>query len=216
MFKQILPRCRWVLAPAIAGLLVIGGCAAAATTVAPTAAPAAPTQSAAAPTPAPTAAPNPTTAPTAAPSPTVAAAAAAQPTTAAANASGTTVVVRDDAKLGMIVTDDGGMTLYKYAKDSAGASVCTGGCAKAWPPFASSSDLKLPDGVAGTLALISRSDGGKQVTYNGVPLYHFAKDAKPGDTTGQGVGGVWSVVAPGSSTSAGGVAPAQTSGGSGY
>jgi predicted lipoprotein with Yx(FWY)xxD motif len=29
-----------------------------------------------------------------------------------------------------------------------------------------------------------------------MPLYTFAKDAKPGDTTGEGVGGVWFVLSP--------------------
>jgi predicted lipoprotein with Yx(FWY)xxD motif len=38
--------------------------------------------------------------------------------------------------------------------------------------------------------------GGKQVTFRGYPLYRFFKDAQPGDTTGQGVGGIWFVVDP--------------------
>jgi predicted lipoprotein with Yx(FWY)xxD motif len=39
-----------------------------------------------------------------------------------------------------------------------------------------------------------RTDGTTQVTYNGWPLYYFAKDKAPGDVTGQGVGSVWYVV----------------------
>jgi predicted lipoprotein with Yx(FWY)xxD motif len=39
-----------------------------------------------------------------------------------------------------------------------------------------------------------QADGSNQVTYAGKPLYHFAGDAKPGDTNGQGVGKVWFVV----------------------
>ena len=34
----------------------------------------------------------------------------------------------------------------------------------------------------------------KMWAYNGWPLYTFIKDAKPGDVTGDGVGGVWHVV----------------------
>ena len=33
----------------------------------------------------------------------------------------------------------------------------------------------------------TRSDGKKQVTYNGHPLYTFIGDSSPGDTSGQGV-----------------------------
>ena len=35
-----------------------------------------------------------------------------------------------------------------------------------------------------------------QVAINGSPLYYFAKDAKAGDTNGQGVGGKWFVASP--------------------
>ena len=44
------------------------------------------------------------------------------------------------------------------------------------------------------LGTTTRSDGGKQVTYNGHPLYLFAGDNAPGDTNGQGFdafGGSW-------------------------
>jgi predicted lipoprotein with Yx(FWY)xxD motif len=34
------------------------------------------------------------------------------------------------------------------------------------------------------------------VTYNKMPLYYWVGDAKPGDTMGQGVGGVWYVISP--------------------
>jgi hypothetical protein len=50
--------------------------------------------------------------------------------------------------------------------------------------------------VAGTLGVITHPDGGRQVTYDGLPLYVYAKDAKAGDTNGQGVGNIWFVVKP--------------------
>jgi hypothetical protein len=40
-----------------------------------------------------------------------------------------------------------------------------------------------------------------------MPLYYYAKDAKAGDTTGQGVGGKWFVASPT------GAAPAPSGGG---
>jgi plastocyanin len=49
---------------------------------------------------------------------------------------------------------------------------------------------------AALLGTVARKDGSLQVTYNKMPLYHFAKDKAAGDTIGQGVGSVWFVVAP--------------------
>ena len=34
------------------------------------------------------------------------------------------------------------------------------------------------------LVTITRDDGTIQVTYNGLPLYHYSGDSPPGDTTG--------------------------------
>jgi predicted lipoprotein with Yx(FWY)xxD motif len=42
--------------------------------------------------------------------------------------------------------------------------------------------------------VITRSDGTFQVTLDGKPLYYYAKDTKPGDTTGEGLNSVWYVV----------------------
>jgi hypothetical protein len=36
------------------------------------------------------------------------------------------------------------------------------------------------------LGIIRREEGSSQVTYNGWPLYYFARDIKAGDITGQG------------------------------
>jgi predicted lipoprotein with Yx(FWY)xxD motif len=47
------------------------------------------------------------------------------------------------------------------------------------------------------------ADGRKIVTYEGMPLYYYVKDTKAGDTTGQGVGGVWFIVPPSSKSSSG-------------
>ena len=111
-------------------------------------------------------------------------------------AGNTTVLVRDDATLGKLLTDAKGFTLYYYAKDSDGKSVCNAGCAANWPPATASGTPTLPDGVTGTLSLITRDDGSKQLAYNGKALYTYIKDTDPGDTYGQGVGGVWTVATP--------------------
>jgi predicted lipoprotein with Yx(FWY)xxD motif len=50
-------------------------------------------------------------------------------------------------------------------------------------------------GATGTLASFVLADSSLQVTYNGLPLYTFQSDSKPGDATGQGQGG-FSVATP--------------------
>ena len=56
--------------------------------------------------------------------------------------------------------------------------------------------MSLPAGTPGVLGTSPRTDGTSQVTYNGQPVYYFAKDKAPGDTMGQGIGKVWFVIAP--------------------
>ncbi|HWT79740.1 MAG TPA: hypothetical protein VN648_13225, partial [Candidatus Methylomirabilis sp.] len=107
-----------------------------------------------------------------------------------------TVMVAQNTKLGDILTDSQGMTLYMFKKDKPGESVCVDQCAKNWPPLTIAEGTKPMAGseLPGKLGQIERKDETYQVTYNGMPLYRFAKDSKPGDMNGQGMGGVWFVV----------------------
>jgi len=109
-----------------------------------------------------------------------------------------TVQIHRDATLGSLLTDSQGKTLYLFTNDKPGVSNCSGECATFWPPLTidSSSLPTGPDSIAAGLGATTRDDGTQQVTYNGVPLYYWAKDTKPGDTLGQGVNGVWFVVPP--------------------
>ncbi len=102
------------------------------------------------------------------------------------------------ATLGNYLTAENGMTLYRYSKDTSGVSNCSGACAGSWPPYEASPDtlLSAAPNISGRVGVITRTDGKEQLTYNGVPLYYWARDVKPGDTTGQNVGGVWFVVKP--------------------
>ncbi len=109
----------------------------------------------------------------------------------------TTVATAETPELGQFLTDAAGMTLYMFTKDEPGKSNCSGDCLAKWPAFTAADPLTLPEGVPGELTQIARDDGTMQVAYNGMPLYYWANDTKPGDTTGQGVGDVWYVVAPG-------------------
>ena len=136
------------------------------------------------------------TTPSSAPQP-----AASSPTPSASNptSSGTTVLKTATATVSgsstTVLVDTAGMTLYYRTSDTP-TSVCSGGCASAWPP------LLLPSGtpsgtgtVPGTLAVLADANG-NQVTYSGHPLYTFASDSAVGDTKGEGVGGVWHVATP--------------------
>jgi predicted lipoprotein with Yx(FWY)xxD motif len=106
--------------------------------------------------------------------------------------------VKKDAAHGAILTDAEGKSVYLFTPDTtSGESACYDQCAENWPPVAPSDELKLPEGVPGTLGTIERTDGGQQVTYNDIPLYFYAADSAAGDVNGQGVGGVWFVVHPG-------------------
>lgn len=106
------------------------------------------------------------------------------------------VMVRADSPLGAILTDAAGRTVYVFARDVPGLSNCVDQCATSWPPLTTQSDPTAADGLDGVVATTVRPDGSNQVTYNGMPLYYWSGDAAPGDTNGQGVAGVWSVVNP--------------------
>ena len=107
--------------------------------------------------------------------------------------SGLQIVTND--KLGKFLADENGRTVYAFMKDTKDTSTCVDKCEVAWPPLLALGQPALKDGVnASMVGTITRKDGSKQITYNGMPVYYYFKDAAPGDTTGQGVGTVWYVV----------------------
>lgn len=108
----------------------------------------------------------------------------------AAPALAVTGITMADTSLGKVLADANGMTLYTYDPDTPGTSTCYGGCATNWPP------LIAPAGsvAEGDYGLTTRTDGALQWTYGGKPLYLWIKDSKPGDVTGDGVGGVWHII----------------------
>jgi predicted lipoprotein with Yx(FWY)xxD motif len=92
-----------------------------------------------------------------------------------------------------------GKTLYTFDRDEDGKSNCSGDCAGNWPALTTTSadDIALGDGLDDEdFATITRDDGTLQVTYYGAPLYFFIGDSAPGDTNGDGVGGVWHLAMP--------------------
>ena len=115
--------------------------------------------------------------------------------------------------LGEILVDADGLTLYVFDNDKDGTIACVDECAGAWPPVVLESGASLPTtgDLAADLSTVARPDGAQQVAYKDRPLYRFAGDTKPGDTTGDNVANVWHVVKVGggaaSSSTGGGVGP---------
>lgn len=99
--------------------------------------------------------------------------------------------------LGSVLVNSQGRTLYYNTADSTTKFVCSGGCLGVWPPLLLPAGVTTPTtgpGVPASVGTAVRPEGGVQVTYAGFPLYTFAKDTKPGDTTGEGIvalGGTW-------------------------
>ncbi|HEY8977584.1 MAG TPA: hypothetical protein VIN75_25445 [Burkholderiaceae bacterium] len=91
-----------------------------------------------------------------------------------------------------VLATPGGATLYTFDKDVVGngKSACNNQCATNWPPLAA----QASDSGFGDWSVVTRDDGSKQWAYKGAPLYTYAKDAKAGDTTGDGKGNVWHVI----------------------
>ena len=109
--------------------------------------------------------------------------------------------------LGTILVDGQSRTLYHFTAEKNGTIACTGSCTSLWLPLtvpAGSGTPAAGPGVTGTLSTVARPEGTTQVAFNGMPLYRFARDSKPGDAAGQGFGGVWFVIKVG--TSSGGTA----------
>jgi predicted lipoprotein with Yx(FWY)xxD motif len=114
-------------------------------------------------------------------------------------ASGSMLLLAESDELGPYLTDSAGMTVYLFTMDQDNLSTCYDDCAAAWPPLlVQQGEMPVAgDGVDGAkVGLTERDDGAFQVTYDGAPLYFWNGDRQPGDTTGQGVGDVWFVVAP--------------------
>ena len=95
-------------------------------------------------------------------------------------------------EMGNVLAGEKGMTLYTFKKDTSGMSNCYDKCATNWPPAIAASDAK----AEGAYSLVTRKDGAMQWAKDGMPLYYWIKDAKEGDTTGDGVNGVWNVAKP--------------------
>ena len=107
---------------------------------------------------------------------------------------GTIVMIVQKSKLGYVLAEAGGQVVYTYAHDPAGGTpTCTGSCTSIWVPVTGLPKALSGETIPGAFALVTRSDGSKQVTYDGHPLYTY-KGGLPYSTAGNGIEGAWHVV----------------------
>lgn len=99
--------------------------------------------------------------------------------------------------LGTVATSDA-FTVYHFLEDSTDppTSNCNGECATAWPPVLAGEEPWLKGVRPDDVGTVQRADGRRQLTLGGWPVYRYAQDAAPGDTTGHGVGGTWCAMGP--------------------
>jgi predicted lipoprotein with Yx(FWY)xxD motif len=140
---------------------------------------------------------------------------------ASSAASGSTVVKTKSVSLNgtstTVLADTSGRTLYYFMPDTATSVACTDSCTSLWPPLLlASGDPASSDSLSGTLSVMQGANG-RQVTYNGHPLYTYSKDSGSGDALGEGILGKW-FVATGDipALSGSGAQPSPTSGGYNY
>lgn len=127
------------------------------------------------------------------------------PTAAASGSGVATVSVAHSGELGSIlVAGPKRRTVYLFAADRGPSSTCSSACAEVWPPVTTTASPKAAGGaVSADLGTITRSDGTRQVTYKGHPLYYYVGDPNSGDTSGQGInsfGAPWYVLSPSGNT----------------
>jgi predicted lipoprotein with Yx(FWY)xxD motif len=94
------------------------------------------------------------------------------------------------------LVDGNNQSLYIFTLDVNGSNNCSGNCLDLWPVFYEE-NINLGPGLSSDdFGEIVLSDGAKQITYLGWPLYYYspAGDGNleaPGSTSGDGVNGVW-------------------------
>lgn len=106
-----------------------------------------------------------------------------QTTTPKTQTNTTVIQTKTASGIGQYLADSNGNALYTYGADKSGVSNCTGSCLYSWPVYDAS---KAPSSLPANVTVITRSDGGKQYAYKGMPLYTFTSDSN-GQVTGDGV-----------------------------
>jgi predicted lipoprotein with Yx(FWY)xxD motif len=109
-----------------------------------------------------------------------------------------TKVALKGSQFGKILYDSPrGQAIYLFDRETSRKPRCYGACADAWPPVYAKGTPRAGSGIdTALLGTTKRSDGRRQVTYGGHPLYFYAHEG-PGQVLCQDVeefGGTWLVV----------------------
>lgn len=107
------------------------------------------------------------------------------------------------AGVGQYLAGPGGHTLYVFDGDEA-VRPCQDACLQAWPPLLAAPD----DKAVGDWKPVRRDAETLQWTYKSRPVYTFRSDSKPGEASGDGVGGAWHALQYGGKPPAVAVPPA--------
>jgi predicted lipoprotein with Yx(FWY)xxD motif len=134
-------------------------------------------------------------------------------------AAGTSAITVRQTSLGQSLVDANGRSLYLFAADKPNQSSLSAAGRAVWPPYTSTTKPSSAGGALASQVATTNTAAGRQITYNGHPLYYYVGDHKPGDTHGQGLnqfGARWYVVGPRGTaitSPAGSPAPAASSSG---
>ena len=126
--------------------------------------------------------------------------AAAGVPTVAEGASRPAKVMLRHTRLGTILVSSSGRTLYEFTRDHGARNSCLriSGCAELWPALQTGGRPIAGPGVRSSLlSSIRLPSGARQVTYAGHPLYLYAGDSGPGETSYVGenqFGGRWNAL----------------------
>ena len=110
-----------------------------------------------------------------------------------------TIITTGDSEFGPILFNGEKQAIYIWEPEESTTAECYGDCAEAWPPVLTDGAPIASGGVdSGLLGTTERTDGTTQVTYNGHPLYYYARE-KAGEVKCHNIsthGGLWWVIQP--------------------
>jgi predicted lipoprotein with Yx(FWY)xxD motif len=68
------------------------------------------------------------------------------------------------------------IVVYTYTKDAKNHSACTGACSLTWPPVLTTATPQATGLATHSLGEMRRTDGTRQVTFDGKPLYFYSEE----------------------------------------
>jgi len=105
----------------------------------------------------------------------------------AAPASGATVSTQDIGGRNVLVGSNGNVLYASDQERASGSVLCTsGGCLSFWKPLTIGGGTPTGTVSGGSLGVVTRPDGTRQVALDGIPLYSFANDSA-GQINGDGL-----------------------------